>query len=231
MLIKVFVLGRPGSGKSVAAHRLAEAAWNKGIPAMRLGDYEILQREAWQEEELYRVGAFSAEQRRFYLAEHNGFGVHDFSVLDRSLLQLRDQLDEREALATHDRQLVVLEFARNDYRHACEVLGRETLSNAFFLYVNANAEECIERINERTLHPTSSDDHYVPDAILRGYYKHDDGCDLESHLAPYEVPSNHVFIVENHGAQYEFASTVAEVSKVILQQMLNQAPAPVPVAA
>lgn len=230
MVVKVFALGRPGSGKSVAAQRLAEAAWNEGIPAKRLGDYEILRREAWQEEELYRVGALSAEQRRFYLAEHNGFGVYDFSVLDRALLKLKDQVLERAELAKNDRQLVVLEFARNDYRHACEVLGRETLSNAFFLYVNANAEECIARINERTLHPTSSDDHFVPEAILRGYYKNDDGCDLESHLAAYGVSPDHVIIVENHGTQREFTSKVAEVSKLILQQTLNLTPGPEPVA-
>lgn len=226
MVVKVFALGRPGSGKSVAAQRLAEAAWNEGIPAKRLGDYEILRREAWQEEELYRVGALSAEQRRFYLAEHNGFGVHDFSVLDLALLQLRDELDERDQLAKNDRQLVVLEFARNDYRHACEVLGRETLSDAFFLYVNANADECFARINERTLHPTSPDDHYVPEAILKGYYKHDDGCHLQAHLELYGVPADHVIVVENHGAQCEFTSKVTEVSKLILQQMLNPAPSP-----
>lgn len=230
MVVKVFALGRPGSGKSVAAQRLAEAAWNEGIPAKRLGDYEILRREAWQEEELYRVGALSAEQRRFYLAEHNGFGVHDFSVLDLALLQLRDELDERDQLAKNDRQLVVLEFARNDYRHACEVLGRETLSDAFFLYVNANAEECIARINERTLHPTSSDDHYVPEAILRGYYKQDDGCHLQAHLELYGVPSDHVIIVENHGTQYEFTSKVTGVSKLILQQTLKSTASPEPVA-
>lgn len=228
MIIKVFALGRPGSGKSVAAHRLAEAAWNKGIPAMRLGDYEILQKEALQEDALCRDGVLSAEQRRFYLTEHNGFGVYDFSVLDRALLKLRDQVNERAERAKDDKQLVVLEFARSSYRDAFELLGKETLRDAFFLYVNANADECITRINERTLHPTSSDDHYVPEAILKGYYKNDDGCDLESYLATYKVPSNHVIIVENHGAQYEFTSKVTEVSKLILQQMLST---PEPVAA
>lgn len=222
MVIKVFVLGRPGSGKSVAAHRLSEAAWNKGIPAMRLGDYEILQKEARQEDDLCRAGTLSAEQRRFYLTEYDGFGVRDFRVLDRSLLILRERLDERGERAKDDRQLVILEFARNDYQHAFEVLGRETLRDALFLYVNAHVEECIARIKERTLHPTSSDDHYVPEAILSSYYQKDDGYDLASHLAAYAVPSNHVSIVENHGAQYQFASQVTKMSKMILHALESE---------
>lgn len=220
MIIKVFTLGRPGSGKSVAAHRLAEAAWNNGIPSIRLGDYEILQREARQEDALCRAGALSEEQRRYYLAAHDGFGVRDFRVLDGALGQLGDQLDARVERAKEDSQLVILEFARNDYRHAFEILGLKTLRDSFFLYVNATVEECIARIDERTLHPASSDDHYVPRDILRNYYKHDDGVDLVSHLAAYSVPSDHVLIAENHGAPYEFISRLAEMSKVILSPAL-----------
>lgn len=221
MIIKVFALGRPGSGKSVAAHRLVETAWNNGIPSIRLGDYEILQKEARQEDALCRAGALSEEQRRYYLAAHDGFGVRDFRVLDSALLKLQDRLDERVERAKDDSQLVILEFARDTYRRAFELLDAETLRDSFFLYVNANVEECIARIDERTLHPASSDDHYVPRDILRSYYKHDDGGDLESHLAAYGVPSDHVLIAENHGAPYEFISRVAEMSKVILSSVLD----------
>ena len=230
MIIKVFSIGRPGSGKSVAAHRLAEAAWNNGIPAMRLGDYEILQKEALLEDALYQAEELSQEQRRYYLTEHNGFGVRDFSVLDSALLKLRDRLDERVERAKDDSQLVVLEFARDTYRRAFELLGPDTLRDSFFLYVNANVEECIARINERTLRPTTSDDHYVPEAILRSYYKNDDGYDLESHLAAYGVKSDHIFIVENHGTPYDFNSRVTEKSQIILAQVLEPPPASVPIA-
>lgn len=90
MLIKLFALGRPGSGKSVAAHRLAEAAWNNGLPAIRLGDYELLHREALREEDACLGEVSSAPaKRRFYITEHNGFGVYDFTVLDDVLIALR----------------------------------------------------------------------------------------------------------------------------------------------
>jgi len=226
MIIKVFALGRPGSGKSVAAHRLAEAEWNRGYPAVRLGDYAILHQEAQQEDDLYKRGLYDhTRPRQFYLTDHNGFGVYDFAVLDDALRKLMRQIHDREQRAWNDRQLVVLEFARNNYQHAFEILGQSVLQDAYFLYVNAHVEECIERIKQRISYPTSADDHYVPEAILRTYYNEDDSSTLTSHLATYGVPNKHVIVVENHGAPHEFATHINQISERIQQAIFIPAAA------
>jgi hypothetical protein len=223
MLIKVFALGRPGSGKSIAAHRLAESAWNEDLLAIRLGDYEILQREAWQEEHS-GAGALTNRQRRYRLTPHGGFDVLDFTVLDEALLKLKQKIDDRDKLArlaNNDLQLVILEFARNNYKHAFEVLGLDALKDAFFLYVNADVEECIKRINERTLHPTSSDDHHVSEHILRTYYKEDDGCEIQSYLTNVcRIPTERIIIADNNCTPSEFAVQIATISEMILKEFL-----------
>jgi len=42
MTVKVFILGRPGSGKSTAARRIAKLVQHKGWSPVRISDYDIL---------------------------------------------------------------------------------------------------------------------------------------------------------------------------------------------
>lgn len=116
--------------------------------------------------------------------------------------------------------MVIIEIARDNYQHAFEVLGPDVLEDAFFLYVDAEVERCIKRINERTLHPTSSDDHYVPDHILRTYYEKDDGSDIGRYLMQaYGVPDGRIMMARNNGTHSEFTAQITTITETILTKL------------
>src|SRR5689334_14022794 len=109
MIVPVFMLGRPGSGKSTAAHHLTEVAWDQGLSARRMGDYAIL----------YRMFKSDTNQRFRPTYPYDGFDVIDSRVLDEALEVLRQQVNERVArVGKDDPQLLIVEFSRASYRHA-----------------------------------------------------------------------------------------------------------------
>src|SRR5260370_41551086 len=98
MAEKLFILGRPGSGKTTAARHVVKLAQGKGCSALHFNDYDIL-RAMFQADD---------EHKMFRPTEHNGFDVLDFSVLDTAL-QLIDK-SVRECMSSAD--LITLGFSR-----------------------------------------------------------------------------------------------------------------------
>src|SRR5437588_9092638 len=93
MSIKLFILGRPGSGKSTAYHHIDDFVGQHfcGWSTIRYNDYNIL-REMFLFEKLFQT---DAKRRKFRVTEHNGFDVIDFSVLDTALKELEKQVWQR----------------------------------------------------------------------------------------------------------------------------------------
>src|SRR5579859_7490203 len=99
--MKIFVLGRPGCGKSRAARRIVKLAKLQCYSANRINDYPIL-RGMFREDTVGKQ--FNA------LEDHEGFDVIDFTVLDTAL-----KMVEQKALKYEQSlDVIVLEFARND---------------------------------------------------------------------------------------------------------------------
>src|SRR5207247_9239096 len=114
MIAKLFILGRPGCGKSTVARYITKLAQHEGWVPTFYSDYKIL----------YRM--FQAEmhkpfcpQQHFEPVDYNGFRVIDFSVLDPAL-----HIIQKRAIASlndcdpYTQRLLVIEFARNDYFQA-----------------------------------------------------------------------------------------------------------------
>src|SRR5258706_15356283 len=83
MLVKVFILGLPGSGKSLASRFLMSLLRERNWNTSRFKDYDILL-EMFQQD---------IEREKFAAAEHNGFDVIDPKVLDTALQKLEKKVD------------------------------------------------------------------------------------------------------------------------------------------
>ncbi len=197
MVKKVFLLGLPGSGKStVARHIVKLAQWNNWSP-IRFNDYDIL-KEWFQSDE---------DGRRFSAIEYDGFDVHDHNVFDEALEEVERRVVERENVSCEKNQLIIIEFARDDYYRALHLFSPLFLRNASFLFVDADIPTCIQRIKERVAHRRTPDDHYVSSYIFEAYYQKDNRQYLASTATTLksccEIDEESIHVIDNTGSNAE----------------------------
>src|SRR2546423_1930885 len=137
MTVKVFVLGRPGSGKSTGARIIVSNAQRRGWSVIRINDFDILK-------EMFQA---DIHHERFLPAAHGGFDVIDFSVLDTALEEVERRV--RDQMFGIGKKLITIEFARDDYSEALRLFSCDFLQDAYFLFIDAHIETCIQRIHRR----------------------------------------------------------------------------------
>jgi hypothetical protein len=215
MLVIVFMLGRPGSGKSTGAHHLTEVAWEHGLSAIRIGDYRILQR--WFKQD--------RQHKRFTSAAHGGFDVTDFSVLDEALQALKREIEQRIRRITtgHEDQVIIIEFARNNYCEALRFFGPKILAQAHFVYVEADVSTCIEHIQKRALLHETPDDHFVSENIMKTYYAEDDEAMIPASLwGNFRISSDRIHLVKNTGSPLQFTRAIEPIIVDIIKKMTQE---------
>lgn len=208
MSVKLFILGRPGSGKSTASYCITGLAWRKGWFVIRISDYKIL----W---EMYQT---DADRKQFIpTQEYKGFKVLDLSVLDMTLKELERRAQIHPSFEV-DHGLVIIEFARDDYEKALKQFSPNFLHDAYLLYIETGVETCIQRIRERVAHPLSADDFFVSEDILRGYYGGESRTYIASSLREDFGITKQIEIIDNMGSQREFLENVRRFAEQILDQ-------------
>ena len=204
MALILFLLGRPGCGKSTAMAHIRELAHYRQLSITRLKDYEKLYRMFQAEEARAENGP-----RRFRGTAHGGFDILDFTVMDEVLVELRQEIET--ALATQENGLIIVEFARDEYRKPLQQFPRSILQQAYFLFVEANLETCMQRIHKRIKNPIRTDNHFVSDDILRRYYDKNYIPYIRDHLAQdLDIESQRIMIAENNGSQAQFLEKVEQ---------------------
>jgi adenylate kinase family enzyme len=182
MIKVVFLLGRPGSGKSCVACAIKRIAELRSWTTRHLFDYQLLQDMFLQEER----GCSNNQEKKFRrrgLEEHNGFDVLDFEVLDTVL----DRMAEQVRAEKESQKLFLIEFARRNYTQALSHFSPDILQGAHLLYLNADLETCIERVHRRIDNPTiecGRYNHFVSDFIMQGYYYRDDWEEVAFNIPP-----------------------------------------------
>jgi nucleoside-triphosphatase THEP1 len=166
MSIKLFILGRPGSGKSTAYRHIKQFVKDRyiGWTTSRYNDYDIL----YEMFKFEKLGLNGSKQKQFSAREYDGFDVNDFRVLDISLKQLEKRV--RENISDKE-ELIIIEFARQDYCKALSLFSSSFLRDAYFLFINADTKICIQRVKNRVTDPPTPDNHFVSENILTEYYK------------------------------------------------------------
>lgn len=178
MLNKVFLLGRPGGGKSTVSQLLETTAQKSGWVTRHIYDYKHLH-DLFQQEIDDNV---PKEERSFCQKGPEvcqGFDVRNFKVLDTVLKEMADEVRTEELKHLTADKLLLIEFARQEYCRALDIFGYEILNGAHLLYVKLDLENCIKRLQERAdVHRLRSEyDHFVSEDIMRGYYGRDDWSD------------------------------------------------------
>lgn len=209
MSVKLFVLGRPGSGKSTAIHRISELASRRNYSTHHIKDYDILL-------EMYKQ---DVRHEDFCPADWDGFDVINFLVLDAALQKLEEQVLNLEKVSSSlgQKEIIMIEFARDDYVKALNNFSPDFLKNVYFLFVETGLETCIERIHSRRANNSPNTDHHsVSDAIMTNYYHTDNWSDV--------VPmfSGQHYALKNNGKSVkDFEQQVINFWQVFEQQVIN----------
>lgn len=208
--------------------------------AYRIKDYTILY-EMFQRDRVSR----DKTRRRFRDAivhgEVLGFDAIDFTVLDEALEKTVQTVVScmKDALLSSRKKIIIVEFARNDYKDVFEKLstyldsyfdsrfelcsGRDLLSRSFFLFVEAPLHVCSQRIHERVKSPVREDNHFVSDDILRSYYEVDGREYIQHGLdRDYKVDPTHIRVIDNDGSQGEF---LKQIEAFLHETLLGKIPA------
>lgn len=159
----VFLLGRPGSGKSAVYRMLGQRLREEGLASdiTRIDDFPVL-RELLDRD---------TEFKRHYRKE-GGFVVTDFTILDDVLEEINSKLKELEQSG----RVTFVEFARARYANALKNFDREVLDHSLIIYIYCPFDVCVERNVRRFREARGKDidEHIVPTDIMEHYYRYDD---------------------------------------------------------
>ena len=206
----LFIIGRPGSGKSCAARYLASFVKDREGSSFRINDYAFLQ------EKLNR------EPERFHRFD-KGFEILDLTVLDEVLEDVNDQA------VTHFKNkkpdLLIIEFARPNYALALQKFDQSLLRNAYFLFLDADLDTCFERIKIRSEHPLTPDDTFLPLKVLKKFYGKDNRLYISHDLAKdFGLYSWQIRSIDNMGTIRSLEEKVIDFIKFILDKELGKLP-------
>lgn len=208
MAIPLFLLGRPGSGKSKAARfMVGEALWpiyrwgrSSGLEGLRiqhLNDYSILH-QMFEREQRTKKKIQQKHFRESRQGNLKGFEVLNPAVLPRALQQLGRSA---HAWLPVPKTLLLLEFARGAYpADLWSCFPPQLLENAYYLFFQADLDLCVERVRQRSSNAGHADDHYVSEEVIRKYYQEDGQTSL---LANRERAR--VGVIGNNGASWHSA--------------------------
>jgi thymidylate kinase len=217
-VLKLFILGLPGSGKSSVARYTASYLEDKNWKSIHFSDHVILQ----------RMFHTDTEGKLFKPTDHGGFDLLNLNAFDIALqvldttLQRLEQEVNQHLLSPKQEEIVLIEFSRNDYQRAFQQFSDKFLQDAYFLYLGVDLETCKRRIRERTENPNTTDDFYVSEYIFNTYYNKDDGQDIPQILAKYyAIDKRRIKVIENNGSLdevvdeiYEFIDRIGELENL-----------------
>lgn len=196
-MVKLFVLGLPGSGKSTVVRNILMHARDRQWLTTHINDYTIL----------YEM--FKEDTGGQYKYDANGgFDVLDMAVFDTALREL-EQNFKMHISRMQSKEMVLIEFSRNDYEKAFQQFSQEFLHDAYFIYLNVDLSNCKKRIRNRITHPATLDDHCVSEYIFNSYYNEDDGRNIPQILANnHGVEIDRVKVINNNESLSESMAKV-----------------------
>jgi thymidylate kinase len=203
MIAKVFIIGLPGSGKSALVRYIEPYIRKKRIRGTRkrwftkrFNDYSILNAMANDVN----------EKEYFQPAETGGFDVIDEVAFDIALERLELVITNYISSKKKNKaEIIIIEFARNDYQRAFSQFNKSFLRDASIIYLGADVKICKQRVNERASEQKYPDDDYpVSDYIFENYYHSDDGEYLADFLEQdFGIARQRVLLIDNNHSLQE----------------------------
>lgn len=208
--VKVFVLGRPGTGKSTATRHMAQIARGHRWRTEHVDDYSILD---WMYKNDH-AGRFSPASTQF-----EGFHVNDPVVLDDALSFLWNRVDSALTRALGRMTLVTIEFARSTYTTSLKQFGRDFLQASYFLFLDSDIDTCMARIEHRAQHPFYEGDHFVSPETMQTFYASDDIPSTRAMLkTEYGIDAKRIRVIYNLFSEEVFLSEVYQFIERVIRQ-------------
>jgi adenylate kinase family enzyme len=167
----IFLIGRPGCGKSVVFRILEEQLRARGFKGelKRIDDFPLLK----------HIFDTDVEHERHRPAPGGGLKVTDDTVWDDLAKGLNDQALK---LQSPDR-LLFIEFSRDNYVRAFKNFSPRILKNSLIVYVDAPFDVCWERNARRVREEKGLDAHLVSREEMEKTYARDDHKELPKHVS------------------------------------------------
>lgn len=206
MSVKVFIVGRPGCGKSTIATYIKDQAKRRSYSYIFMEDYDIL----------YKMFLDDIAHKQFKPTNYGGFDVLDFGVLDKALMQLEKNV--RAMQKPEKAEIIVIEFARNDYRTAFKVFSPDFLRDAYVFFAETELDQCIQRIRLRVTNPPRPGYHFVSEQIMRTYYSEDNWEYVAYQLKKEYSIYKEVVAYHNTGSREELFNKVSDFAEDIFRK-------------
>ncbi|MEM3402910.1 MAG: hypothetical protein QXT22_05460 [Candidatus Hadarchaeales archaeon] len=178
-MVNVFLLGRPGCGKSAVFHILERKLRSRGYKGeiKRIDDFPILK----------KIFETDTEFKRHRPCPEGGVKVTDDTVWDDLIKGLDQQAKE-----FLDKDIILfIEFSRDSYRRAFRNFSPEVLKDSIVVYIDAPFDVCWERNVRRAKLEKGLDAHLVSREEMEKTYLYDDHEELQKYL------SQPVIVVKN----------------------------------
>ena len=198
----VFLIGRPGSGKSLVYKLLSEKLRTRGFQGelKRIDDFPVLK----------RIFETDREFKRHRPAPGGGLKITDEGVWD----ELTDALNQQALKLQSKDRLIFIEFSRGNYLRAFRRFAPKLLRNSLIIYVDSPFELCWERNVARVRKEKGPDAHLVSKEEMELTYLHDDHEELaQAGFAPMLVIDNRSNDLKKLEAELERAAD--EILKLI----------------
>jgi len=198
----IFLIGRPGCGKSAVFRIIEQELRAKGFRGelVRIDDFPLLQ----------HIFDTDVEHKRHRPAPGSGVKVTDDTVWDDLIKGLNKQALEMQS---PDR-LLFIEFSRGNYVRAFKNFSPGVLKNSLIVYIDCPFDVCWERNVHRARNEHGLDAHLVSREEMEKTYARDDHGELQKHVtAPVLIVKNESDDVEN--LKKELGKVVKKLQKTV----------------
>ncbi|MBN1899044.1 MAG: hypothetical protein JW827_09720 [Spirochaetes bacterium] len=177
----IFLLGRPGCGKSAVYNQLVRRLKEENLADEfpRVDDFP----------KLWKLFQEDTRQKRSRRTEDGGYKVTDDTVWDDLLKEVNQDI----LPMSREGRIVFVEFSRDNYTRAFKNFDPNLLDRAMGLYIDVPFEICWRRnvARHEKARAEGTDDHLVSKEEMEKTYLHDDGLEFADNSSfPVEVIDN-----------------------------------------